>query len=102
MPFIDHHGGQCTELFAGRLVGQHQTQAFRRGDQRLGKGSCLVRALGRTGVTGSQADIPVQSERARRFAQGECGVGREGAHRGDPQYPQTADGRFACGAPQCA
>ena len=95
VPFVDHH-----QLHAGqqlRRIGarQQQRQALGRGDQCLRQLPALARALGAVGVTGAHADRPVQPQIGQRRFQRARGVGRQRAHRRDPQQPQAAAGHLA-------
>ena len=86
VPFVDDDGVHAVQLVLRLLAGQHQAERLGRGDQRGRVAPVLLRPLGRGRVAGADADAPVaEADVIERRRDRPGRVGREGAHRRDPE-----------------
>ena len=103
VPLVDDDGVHAFEFGARVLARQHQRERFGCGDERARKAPVLPRALGRWRIAGALAHGPRKAEVGQRQRDRPHRVGRERAHRRQPQHPERrrlallrgADGRCA-------
>ena len=95
MPFVHHPHTQGRQRGLRVGTGEHQGEAFRRGDQRGGQPPGLPRAFAAAGVAGAQANTPRELQVAQRRFQCAGGVRGQGAHGRYPQNRQWFGKRFS-------